>query len=208
MGNVIRIQTKVKTIGGITPSGIAYQQIQSTGQTTSYNSFDEGDQIANGVLTRTQPANPIHIAELDYTQSNPLLFLKNNNTFGNKDRYTDINGLQVYGDDYIIDHLFGLGFNRIFKTESHNNALINSNASTDNGFSDWFTPNLEIINNISDHERSDVMNYAPFNLLVTFGTSTTRSNFNTNCIVMLQDGRTTSIAKTTQTRFIYFRKHF
>ena len=193
---------------GVTPSGIAYQQIPFSGQTTSYDTYDEAWQLSNGILTRTPPTNPEYITELDRSSLTPFLTLKNNNAFGNTNRFTDIDGLQVYSDNYIIDHLYGIGYNNSFNTENYNDALINSNASTQNGFTDWYVPSIQILESIASLELSQVFNYTPFNLTVTYGSSTTRTTLTTQALALQDRAFVSSLNKTSSTKYIYFRKHY
>jgi len=53
------------------------------------------------------------VQSLDYSAGNPFTALLFNNPFGNKDRFTDDNGLQVYGNDVWIDNLTGLMYSTI-----------------------------------------------------------------------------------------------
>ncbi len=155
-------------IVGVTLSGIFYQRpIYS--QVTSYANFDEGYNIANDVYDYSSPANPLVKAELDMDAVNPFITLKENNAFGNTNRFTDSLGGQDYATTYIIDHLTGLAWENVL----HNNAspdtwagfLAEANALTSLTFSDWRMATLsEILTIFINHGNgTEGLNYAPFN---------------------------------------------
>ena len=160
------------TESAITPKvGIEYPSHYGTNQTISYALYDEGWNNAN-IPQPTPPINPISVARLT-----DFFTLENNNAFGNTDRFTDINGLQVYADDYVIDHYRNRGWYRVPLTTGldWNGTISQVNSSTQNGYTDWRLPDaaesMEILNNAN----SSTLNYSPFN--ITFGNywnSTTR----------------------------------
>ena len=146
-------------------AGIAYQRPQVTCQTATFNDGDDGYNLANGIYNYTPPVNPIHLAELDLTAINPFLTLKNLNEKGTLDRYTDINGLQVYGDGYIIDHLTGNGhLNSFTAAGTFTGVQDDAFVLTANGFSDWRIVNRNEALSILDYSSSVGYNYEPFNL--------------------------------------------
>ena len=85
--------------GVVTPR--TYNWCYHSGQETSYRTGDDAwtkDNIFKGNIVdgKINPIDPDDITKL-----------LSNNDFGNKERFTDINGLQIYGDDYIIDNHTG-----------------------------------------------------------------------------------------------------
>lgn len=120
--------------------GIAYMDIQHT-VTTSYIDGDEGYRLVNGLFNLNNPERPEYYQNLDYTVSDPHFTLKYNNVFGTKDRFTDQDGLQVYGDDIVVDHLH----KRMYTDASETGVALNwgdtidlATASTHGGYSDWY----------------------------------------------------------------------
>lgn len=148
----------------IIQGGIAYCRPQLTGQTTIYNNFDDGWQRANGTYDYTPPSNPIHTAALV-----DFFTLKNNNFFGNTNRFTDINGLQIYANNYVIDNYTGLGWYRLefgVNTLWATN-LVDANASNIGMFSGWRMASAQEIYTL--HKLFNAvgvapLNFAPFNL--------------------------------------------
>jgi len=146
----------------ITPSGIAYQRPMMTGQTTIYRTGDDAWAVINRPPP-PNPTNPIYWAELV-----DFFTLKNNNFFGNKNRFTDENGLQIYGNNYVIDHYTGIGRYRLLQGGSTiwNTSVDSCLSSTQNGFNDWFLENRFQIASIIYHELSDCLNYSPFSIVI------------------------------------------
>ena|SRR3972149_2622892 len=178
-----------KTIlpSGVTPSGIAYQRPRLTGQLTSYATYDDAWQFANGTYNYTPPVNPIHIARLDRTAASPFHRLVNNNAFGNKFRFTTANGSywneqtntyhltdgtlsdvgNTYGAGasgiYVLDNLSGLGYLRdTANTYNFNDLCAYPIGLTFAGFNDWRSCNVnEWINlrNWNETTSDDVTKY-------------------------------------------------
>ena len=148
---------------------IAYKRPQLTGQTTSYHLYDDAWHLANGTYDYTEPLYPKNHAKLlNHTT------LVHNNAFGNTNRFTDINGLQVYGDDYVIDHYTGLGWYRILSNNiNFANSIAAAAASTQNSYNNWRVPNDAESYSIAYFELADTFNYSPFNLTATMWSSTT-----------------------------------
>jgi len=168
----------------ITKSGIAYQRVQLTGQILEYETYDDGWQFLNGTYNYTDVPYPISFAKLDTAHATPFLMLVPDNAFGNKFRFTDENGLQVYGNDYVVDNLTGLGWKKtnlgvalwaahIAAARAYTDPLSNS---------DYRVPNkhekLSLIDSSGLGSRN-CLNYAPFNqaLTGTFGCSTSSTAF-------------------------------
>jgi len=170
-----------------------------TGQTTSFATGDDGDR---------EDGRGVDFFTLDC-----------NNSFGNTNRFTDINGLQVYGDDYVIDHVTGLGWYRLrpfIGTKNWTESMTAVEANTTLGFLDWFMPNinqlLSLIN--TDADTAGGLNYSPINMLglTSCFTSSTQKDNTANCIAFFLNriiGNIVLSAKTTQTNnVIQCRKHF
>ncbi len=169
-----------------------------TGQTTSHATGDDGDR---------EDGRAVDFFTLDC-----------NNSFGNTNRFTDKDGLQVYGDNYMIDHLEDLGW--FLNTVDTNWATALSEAATDTeaSFSDWFIPNIRqafTLINAEPSGTSNPLNYSPFNkgnyvVSKFYWTSTTRNNFSDRANT-LQDGDSNYInnaLKTATNRKLLCRKHF
>lgn len=171
-------------------SGIAYQRPMVAIQSTSYNLYDAGWRLANTVRP-SQPPYPISYAELDWTALNPFITLKENNAFGNKNRWTDELGTQAYATNYAIDHLTGYGIALITPvTANWATALSNINSLTHATFSDYFMPTLDEFNSVCDMELTDAINYSPLsNFSIVSGSDIWTGN---------TDALTTSNAQTVQ----------
>ena len=146
-----------------TPSGIQYQRPSVMAQDTSYATNDNAWNIVNGVYTYVPPVLPIHTAALDLTHATPYYFLVENNVFGNKDRFTALDGTNVYPSNYVIDHLTGLGWGRTMLGLSTNwNAkLIEATGLTIAGFSDFRLPSQTEYTSVIQ-QNSYALNNAPF----------------------------------------------
>ena len=139
---VLPAQTPMVCTPSTPKSGIAYALPQNS-QTISYSQFDAGWHTANTPMP-VNPTNPLYYAKLDYNAGNGLDTLVNDNVYGNKNRFTDELGTQVYANNYKRDHLHGLGWYEVVQTgfdwDGH---LINANNLVHLGFSDFRLPNIE-----------------------------------------------------------------
>lgn len=126
---------------GITITGRVYRKPLLTGQTTSYATYDDGWQLANNNYDYTRPENPEFVAELDQDAVDPYRTLKQNNAFGNLNRFTDDTGAQTYTNAYIIDHLTGIGWAYLGYSIDWATAITNANSSTFLTYTDWRLPN-------------------------------------------------------------------
>tara|TARA_R110002020_G_scaffold83616_3_gene207800 strand:- start:828 stop:1967 length:1140 start_codon:yes stop_codon:yes gene_type:complete len=134
------------------PTEIAYQQIPFSNNPSSQNLYDEYWQFANGILSRTQPVYPTHVAELDYDAVAPHYTLKNNNSDGNLNRFTDENGLQVYSNSLIVDHLYNVMYWGVAMVEdTQPNQIAAAQASTNGGYSDWYLASMPLLQTIRDY---------------------------------------------------------
>jgi hypothetical protein len=205
-----------------TPSGIAYQRPSLTGQLTSYANYDDAWHLANGTYDYTPPSYPTAIARLDSTHANPFLNLAENNVFGNTNRFTDELGTQVYANNYVVDHLTGLGIYIIVQSsEKWANSLSTANGSSFLSFNDWRIPNFNEMAILFNQQvtTGDGLNYAPLN--INFAThnrlwvSSTIFNTTTRAFTVL-DPTTFSLnsitnagdTKTNNNKYIIIRNHY
>jgi len=153
--NDVNISGRTVTIEvGVTLSGIVYDFPALSGQWTSYRTGDDGWLAQNGWYDYTRPANPLYIQELDLSLSNYYYRLKHNNVFGNKLRFTDVDGAQVFGTTgdknlVFIDHLTGLMWTRTRITNANFDTFIDTSlthsVTVDSVvYNDWVAPNIEI----------------------------------------------------------------
>lgn len=158
-------------------SGIAYRRPQLTGQLTSYRTGDDAWHLANGTYDYTPPLYPTSYAQLDPGAITPFTTLLNNNVFGNKERYTDDAGGQIYANGYIIDHLTGLGwYNYDLGDGIWNTHIDTAHAATTLGYADWRLPNIEELYSILNKGQSNMLSGSPFSNLnsLVIRTSSTR----------------------------------
>jgi len=198
-------------------SGIAYKNIITTGQLTSYRTGDEAWHVANGSYDTTSPASPVSYAELDQSAANPFLTLVSNNAFGNKNRLTDDLGTQIYASGLVICHLTGwMWYNVLQGTNSWNAAIDNAAASTQGGYSDWMIPLFEQYLTIANAEMNETLNYAPFNISgvrrfwtpTTNLTDTLRKYVFMTVISATQAYNMTREARTGAHNYLLVRKHY
>lgn len=201
--------------------GIIYQLPPLTGQIVSQVANDDGDNLANGVYDFVAPSNG-QLAQLDTTAPNPYVTLLNNNTFLNKNRFTDSVGDQEYGSggngsllNYIIDHHTRLGWlNLADDMTSRNWATTISFAASyvRVGFSDWRTPNMYEMLSIVNLGENKNLNYAPFNddQTAEYHTSTSLSVAPTTTAVSWSNAnfRTSTVLKITSLMSYKCRNHF
>lgn len=210
-GDFSNIVVGCTTSVAVSQSGIAYQQIPFSGQTTSRRTYDESWQLANGILTRTPPTNPQYIAEYDLTDVNPFYTLKNNNAFGNTNVWTDENGLQVYGNNYAINHIYGLGFYLLqMSTNLWDDVVTEVRALNVLGYTDFNLSSVAILQAIRDYQGTT--NYTDLPDIFTSTTATwtaTSRPSSTNFISILSVGRLDQQNPLTQNYVgIAFRKHY
>lgn len=194
----------------VAQSGIAYQRPSLTGQTTIYRTGDDGWHLSNGTYDYTPPVYPVSYAQLD-----TFITLVDNNAFGNKNRFTDENGLQVYTNEYVIDHLTGLGwdFDLDVNTYSWNDTIDNAIASSKYSYTDWRIPNVKEWNSILQLDANlttTMLNYAPFNMttILRKSCSTTLPTSTTSCLIW-QTVNFGSNLKTNVNKLMYLvRNHY
>jgi len=193
-------------------SGIAYTRPYLTNQSTSYALYDDGHNLANGVYDYTPPSNPLHCTQLDVNSVSPLLTLKENNEFGNKNRFTDELGGQTYANDYIIDHLTGLGYIKtLLASDLWTNLLSTANSSTAYIYNDWRVTNINELNTLFSWEKNVGFNYAPFNIIPELYTSTSAADANAAnfAVSFLRAGVITRRSKSVSTlQVLLVRNHY
>ncbi len=124
---------------------ISTAKLMKTGQTTPYRTGDDGD--------------------LQSGRSVDFFTLDENNPFGNTDRFTDLNGEQVYSDGVKLDwSTFNgtnvLGYEINLQSDlNFNNSINYSNSLTLAGFSDWRAPNFKEIENLYYHSEDTINQY-------------------------------------------------
>jgi hypothetical protein len=217
--------------GGSSPSGIEYQRIPPT-QVTSYGTGDFGWCVQNGRYSWTDNLNPLYIQELDLTLAASVRFyrLKYDNAFGNKLRFTDINGnggssnrldfdkTPVTGTQYIIDHLTGLGFyTQIISFSVNTWGILMNHISTriDLGYNDWIPITRAIVNTCT--EQSSVLNgpgtantlfYGTSNFVPSFLFGETPTNLTTSTFRTATAQITIGAKNTQGFRAYMFRVHY
>lgn len=192
MGQILLYNNRTLAFENV--SGIAYQRPKLTGQLTSYRTYDDGWNLANGIYSYVPPTNPIYLAELDVTAASPFHRLKNNNAFGNKFRFTTVNGsywneqTNTYHlsdgtlsdlagtyvsstiGSYVLDNLTGLGYYRENNDTYTFNDLIDypigKNFAT---FSDWRLVNINEIHSLRNYSQASSDNVTR----LVLGSSTT-----------------------------------
>jgi hypothetical protein len=170
---------------------IQRQQPTRTGQTTSYRTGDDSDlQMGIGASFST---------------------LSDNNIWGNTNRFTSELGNQTYTNNFVVDHLTGLMWNRVPNAvDTWNNAIDGCNAYTGGTFTDWFLPNINQHMTIISWEVSAIgLNYAPFSISAAefYWTSTTAPSATTTAI-RLNNISSLPVAqiKTNTSKYLYCRK--
>jgi len=127
--------------------------LASTFQDISYTNGDDKwvrDNVFVPEINSWPSDHIICTPQLDQEDFNLLLQGSNpdnsgNNIFDNKQRFTDKNGLQVYADNYIIDHYLGVAysiFNPVLAADWISN-IAEIEALTQEGFSDWHLPTVK-----------------------------------------------------------------
>lgn len=200
-------------IGGVVPSGIAYQRPISTGRLTSFRNGDYGYHRALGTYDYTPPTNPIHIAQLDWTAISPFITLKDNNVFGNKSRFTDQFGNQPgsFVNNYVIDHLTGLAWKRVLSgLVTWNDAIDAAQIEVFEGESGWRVSSIDETHSILDYTTFNTLNYSPMSLLFHSNnqwTSVAQSGTNAYYHNPVH-GNIGYIGITNTARFLLCRNHF
>lgn len=144
-------------------SGIVYNRPLITGQLTSYATYDAGWHLTQGTYNYTPPPYPTTYQQLDKGAVSPFVTLLYNNAFGNKNRFTYIDGTQTYTTPVVIDHLTGLMWTQYNQGSGDwASTLINVSTSLF-GYTGWRLPQMTEYDAIRDCELQYNLNYAPFN---------------------------------------------
>ena len=198
------------------PNGITYKRPIVNIQTTSYGNYDNAWHQANGTYSYVAPVNPTHTAALDYSHATPYYILVNDNSFGNKNRFTALDGSQTYTGNYIIDNLTGLGWSNTLAGIGTSWAakLIEADGLTINSFSDWRLPNYTEYVSIANGDGYAFSN-APFSIGTTqsvFWSSDTSVTSSAHCRRLLRADLTISFDSKTllagSRAYIPCRNHF
>jgi hypothetical protein len=152
----------VKSGGSVVGSGIRYRRV-APGEVISSVTGDFAWGLANGRYSWTDNLTPAYVQDLDLTASPDQYYtLKYNNAFGNKFRFTDINGngapngrlnfTKTAGNtEYIIDHLTGNGFYTLgLGNDSWTNHMTFISTATNLGYEDWLPVLRNIVFNSSE----------------------------------------------------------
>jgi hypothetical protein len=210
----------------IVPSGIVYNFPALSGQYTSYRTGDDGWLSQNGFYDYTRPSNPLYIQELDLSLSNYYYRLKHNNTFGNKLRFTDVDGTQVFSatgnkDLVFIDHLTGLMWTRTRITASNWNTFIDTSLTHSvivDGvtYDDWVAPNIEIFKQLFMSQSRLIQDGVNIIFDMNLTSDNLSSTTNTSIIIVAYGIRTglindnitiLNISKTSSNSGYFCRKH-
>jgi len=198
----------------VSPSGIAYAPPKLSGQTVSYELYDDGWNLANGVYDYTPPVYPVSYAKQDVNAVSPFTTLESLNIDGTFDRFTDENGTQTYTNKVFKDHLTGRMYYYNWGgtgTDTFANHVANANAFSFLGFSDWRLTNIEellcLFNFNTSEVVSNLINYPPMLIgNVALISSTTNPYSTTNTIRILGNiPRIDARAKTSTNFAIYVR---
>jgi hypothetical protein len=176
------------------------------GSLTSYQAFDEAAIYAAGFFDITRPLYPTHFAELGAN----FVTLSENNLHGNLNRFTDRNGLQVYSDGIIRDHLTSYEwYYPIVAANNWTTAVSQCAALVVGGDSDWYLPPMGVLDSIVNNNGGVLLNYAPFNIVISIGlwSSTTTPTATTQALPLLSNGAFQSYNKGTSTlRWVAVRR--
>lgn len=161
MANLSSCEGILVSGGGSLPLITLYKRPNKPAQTTSYSTYDEAWQLANGVYDNfnqtTASGVQVRTQILDFATDPSGDTLTYNNPFGNKNRWTDENGLQVYGNNVSIDNLTGIRWKRDIEDTNFQNApklwatlLSDAVGYTDPlGNSDYYMPPYTIISTVA-----------------------------------------------------------
>lgn len=189
----------------------AFNYLNSTGQTLSDRDGDDAWVNENVFFDIT-------VGEMNPIDPSDFSKVLENNSFGNKELWTDINGKQVYADNYGINHHMGIGWFLLTQAVALWNSAIDDSLGTDfggnnsqNGFTDWFMANrlqLEMVYNLSKNNPFD---YPPFSdaTIINLHTSTTDPGATGVSYALSADIEVDRITKSSVTReFLFCRRHF
>lgn len=149
--------------GGGGSSDIAYCRPSNSIQTVSFASGDAIDQASNLFQHNMSGA----VQSLDYAAATPMNTLINNNIFGNKTRFTNDSGVDVYGTNpsntIIYDHLQGVIFDVVDFRNDNRRTLAAAwtlaqakSESLDGGktYANWYLTPIEYIFAVCDDNQT------------------------------------------------------
>lgn len=197
----------------IESSGIAYRRPIPPGNNTSYRTGDSGWHRSNGSYDYIAPTNPTHIATLD-TSVNNMITLKDNNVFGNKNRFTDpVGGQDMSTYNYTIDHLTGLGYCYTRLTGMNWDEVIDhAFTATTSGYNDWRITNYHEASELWTPNQRSIGFYIATDVAGTgfsWGTSCTRAGLSTyNQIIVYTSGGGSNPKTATGWNYAMVRNHY
>ena len=145
-------------------SGIIYNEPSLTGATYLDSAGSDYWRCVNGFMDINNPSYPINVARLDPNALDPFNTLIDNNFFGNKNVWTDENGLQVYGNNYAINHHLNRGVViGIRSAKAWSVALSEYATFSLLGYSDFFVPNLKEMDGLINLGLNNTLGYSPLN---------------------------------------------
>jgi hypothetical protein len=184
-------------------------------QTVSYVTGDAG-QVNNDFYAAFLDSLP---ARVRTPQLDTFTSLKEPNLFGNLNRFTDINGAQVYpiisgSIRYAIDHYTGIGWayssSSSYGVDTFNAACPAIYSLSFGGYDDWFVSPIEFLNSLVNNNLSVVYQYPPFNISSSlfFMSSSTLEHSTTLAAGLITNYDIGSTNKTTSRAYYICRKHF
>ena len=177
----------------VTPAPVG-ATLMKTGQTTSYRTGDDGD--------------------IEAGRATDFFTLASNNPFGSTARFTDELGGSTYTNNWVIDWstyngVNVLGYYRVPNASDVNwNAAIDAALGTFGTFSGCRLPNYIEMATIVNHEATQRLNYAPFNVSpsrVLWASTTQAANTGNAYALSMSTGNLVSNAKTSTFRYIPVR---
>lgn len=196
---------------------ILYNMSQKTGQVTSYRDGDDA-WIEDNYLDHFRQGqtfwNGVRPELVNFTT------LKQNNAFGNTNRFTDDLGTQIYTADLIIDHYTGDMWYRITSSAIWNTTIADGlgtlfgGSQSQGGFNNWKVKNLsEFMSVVDMDESTNALGYSPFNSpSSTMWTSSTDPQTTVNAmfprLTNYTGGLIDSAGKTANVNYLIVRKHY
>jgi hypothetical protein len=162
-------QGSTYTCSAPVPSGIQYRRPLDTLVNVSHLLYDDGWQRANNKYNYPVNNLPEYTQDLDIATDPTGNTLLHNNAFGNKTRFTDINGVASLdiSDIYTIDNLSGLGYYMTSSLSNKGNWAATFGAggvleqrNNDNlaGYNDYFAANIHMLDSVTNYNRIDIQN--------------------------------------------------
>jgi hypothetical protein len=184
-------------------------------QSVSYVTGDAG-QVNNDFYADFLASIP---AKVKKPQLDSFTTLKEPNVFGNLNRFTDINGAQVYpiisgSIRYAIDHYTGIGWAYTntggYGADTFNAACPAVYSLSFGGYDDWFVSPIEFLNSLVNNSLGVVYNYLPFGVTSSlfFMSSSTLAHSTTLAAGLTTNYAIGSTNKTTSRAYYICRKHF